>query len=226
MDAEILRTCRKCGVSKPIAAFSKNSSKAGGLNTECKDCFSAYRKEYRSRNVDKLKAKDAEYYARNAARVKANVAEYRKANREKLSAAVAAYKAANIEEISTYQAEYRRRYKVENPEKYAACKKAWAAANPESLRLKGHRRRVKAAGGKLSKGLISALFALQKGRCACCGADLSQTGYHVDHIMPLALGGSNTDDNVQLLTPACNLRKGAMHPDDYRRKLQAHANDS
>lgn len=33
--------------------------------------------------------------------------------------------------------------------------------------------------------------------------------------MPIARGGSNTDDNVQLLCPACNLKKSAKHPVDF-----------
>jgi hypothetical protein len=35
--------------------------------------------------------------------------------------------------------------------------------------------------------------------------------------MPLALGGRNDDNNVQLLTPLCNLSKGAKDPIDYMR---------
>jgi 5-methylcytosine-specific restriction endonuclease McrA len=58
---------------------------------------------------------------------------------------------------------------------------------------------------------------LQKSKCACCGKSLKHS-YHLDHIMPIALGGTNTDDNVQLLTPSCNLRKSAKHPDDWARE--------
>jgi 5-methylcytosine-specific restriction endonuclease McrA len=39
--------------------------------------------------------------------------------------------------------------------------------------------------------------------------------YHIDHIMPLALGGSNTDDNIQLLRQRCNNQKCAKHPVDF-----------
>ena len=43
-------------------------------------------------------------------------------------------------------------------------------------------------------------------------------GYHVDHIQPLALGGSNDKANLQLLCPTCNLRKSAKHPVDFMRE--------
>lgn len=47
-----------------------------------------------------------------------------------------------------------------------------------------------------------------------CGKPLGDA-YHLDHVMPLALGGSNTDDNMQLLRDRCNLQKHAKHPVDF-----------
>lgn len=71
-------------------------------------------------------------------------------------------------------------------------------------------------GGVLSQGLAAKLFDLQGGKCACCGKSLAQ-GYHLDHIMPLALGGMNIDGNMQLLTPLCNMQKSKKHPEDFMR---------
>ena len=54
----------------------------------------------------------------------------------------------------------------------------------------------------------------QRGRCRSCGTSLGQLyasppGYHVDHVEALANGGVNTAENIQLLCPRCNLKKGA-----------------
>ncbi len=76
------------------------------------------------------------------------------------------------------------------------------------------RSRIKESGGILSKDISSKLYKLQKGKCACCGIDLNQK-YHLDHILPLALGGMNVDSNIQLLSPRCNLKKGKKNPIDY-----------
>ena len=76
-----------------------------------------------------------------------------------------------------------------------------------------------AEGTHTSEDVINILEA-QEMKCAepTCGVDLSG-GYHVDHIMPLVLGGSNWPENLQCLCPTCNLRKGGMHPDDWDRKM-------
>jgi 5-methylcytosine-specific restriction endonuclease McrA len=101
-----------------------------------------------------------------------------------------------------------------NKEHCNAVVAARRAANTEATRIQKLNRRGRASGGKLSKGLSVRLFKLQRGKCACCGQPLG-TDYHLDHIMPLALGGSNTDENIQLLRATCNRQKNAKHPIDF-----------
>ena len=132
-----------------------------------------------------------------AERKKARNARWRSENRDRQARTGAAYYATHRKQVIDRQSAYRRE-------------------NPEYVRPKNHRRRAKklAAGGKLSRGLTTTLFTLQRGKCACCG-ELLGNDYHLDHIMPLALGGSNTDDNMQLLRQLCNLQKAAKHPVEF-----------
>lgn len=112
-----------------------------------------------------------------------------------------------------------KKWNAANPDKVKERVRAWQKANPEACRIIRQNRRTRKLenGGKLSMGLMSKLFKLQKGKCACCLKPLGDK-YHMDHIMPLALGGSNTDDNIQLLRQRCNHQKHAKHPIDFMRE--------
>nr|URJ56600.3 HNH endonuclease signature motif containing protein [Paenibacillus polymyxa] len=62
--------------------------------------------------------------------------------------------------------------------------------------------------------LKQAVFYRDKGKCQECGKDVSglldpANNYHIDHIVPLDMGGTNDPTNFQLLCSTCNLSKGA-----------------
>ena len=46
----------------------------------------------------------------------------------------------------------------------------------------------------------------QNSKCNVCSKTLGQT-FHVDHIQPLCTGGSNNDDNLQVLCESCHIHK-------------------
>lgn len=179
-------------------------------------------------NLEKARAQQAAWRAANPERLRAYAAEYRASNADKLRATSAAYYAANAEKAKAYgAARYAAntdkikadtaKWAAANPEKANASKAKWAAKNPEACRtyVQNRRARKREAGGKLSKDITERLFKLQRGKCACgCKQPLGEK-YHLDHIMPLALGGTNTDDNIQLLRAACNHKKHAKHPIEF-----------
>ena len=43
--------------------------------------------------------------------------------------------------------------------------------------------------------------------------------YHVDHVIPLILGGSNGPENLVIACPRCNLSKGAKMPHEFSERL-------
>lgn len=51
-----------------------------------------------------------------------------------------------------------------------------------------------------------AVWARDGGRCVECGATFE---LQYDHVIPVALGGASTPENLQLLCAPCNQRKGA-----------------
>ena len=165
---------------------------------------------------------------RKAAKLANNTA-WREANSEKARAAIAKWCLANRDKVREMQARYRaanperkraydEKWRSENPDKVKAAVSKWRASNPQKIRVyKQNRQARKAAAGRLSSDIANRLYELQRGMCACCGQPLG-SDYHLDHIMPLALGGTNTDDNIQLLRQRCNNQKHAKHPVDFMRQ--------
>lgn len=77
------------------------------------------------------------------------------------------------------------------------------------------RARRKKAEGSHTLDETKLLAESQDNLCTCCGSPLIKGNKHLDHIMPIALGGSNYVSNLQYLCRFCNLTKNASHPDDW-----------
>ena len=163
----------------------------------CRPCKRAYLYKWRTENPEKFRAIQDKWD---------------EANKEKMQqAAHDLYLEKRDQKI-----EYAKNYYEANKESLKPKKRQWQQSNLEACRISHANRRAakEFSGGVLSKNLKSKLFALQRGKCACCRQPLGDK-YHLDHIMPLALGGSNTDDNIQLLRQRCNNQKHAKHPVDF-----------
>lgn len=129
------------------------------------------------------------------------------------------------EDARTYYLENRDRilaqaaqWQKDNPQRAQSKNKRWKDKNPEALVAISARRRAKcvSAGGTFSKADVLAIKAAQRGGCAACKSHLSK-GFHVDHVVALANGGTNDKSNLQLLCPPCNLSKGSKDPIDFMR---------
>lgn len=77
------------------------------------------------------------------------------------------------------------------------------------------RARERNAEGSHTRADIDALWTLQKGKCTWCLKALDRATMHVDHFLPLSLGGSNDRKNLRLSHEHCNLTKAAHHPIDH-----------
>jgi 5-methylcytosine-specific restriction endonuclease McrA len=115
------------------------------------------------------------------------------------------------------------KYKVNRKRHYAAHAEAansaartWQSSNPDRnrsiQRRASHARRARQykAGGAFTSIDIEAIRVAQGNRCYICHKKL--TKYHIDHFIPLVLGGSNDPGNLRLACPHCNQSKHAKHP--------------
>jgi 5-methylcytosine-specific restriction endonuclease McrA len=208
----------------------------------CGYCKKKRASEYYAANTNKMRARSAIYRSTNPEKTRASVAKWQSDNPEKVKSTLAAWRAANLDKVRSARTAWAKSnpdkvkaqaavfyanntdkvkaknaaYYKANPEKCKATNDAWRAANHEKCRIYKHNRRAKIRenGGTLSQGLAEKLFKLQRGKCPCCGFPLGDD-YHLDHIIPIKLGGSNTDDNIQLLRQLCNNQKSSKHPVEF-----------
>ena len=193
-------------VKQPIpevlhGATKKPCIKCGGLNRnkggDCKFCQKIRTHIWAITHPEKTKISFAKWRAANSEKMKIYQDKYRAKNSEKVKAAT-------------------RAWQILNPERIKANVTKWNIANPEACRIRQHNRRARERvnGGRLSKDLSKKLYKRQKGKCVCC-RKLLGNNFHLDHIMPIKLGGKNEDWNIQLLGEECNLKKNAKHPITY-----------
>lgn len=167
-----LKTCVRCGASKPRSEFHPDARCRDGLRSDCKDCFRANQRADQNKN------------ARHRA--------WRRRNPDKV-------------------AEYSRRRYLKDPQAHYERQKRWRRENPERHREARRqllaRRRARKRGTQVEPIDVE-LLNVAGNVCGICGDPIEEPP-HMDHIVPLAAGGTHTNDNVQWAHPSCNRRKGA-----------------
>jgi 5-methylcytosine-specific restriction endonuclease McrA len=147
--------------------------------------------------------------------------------------ATAMWRAAHPEQVvadRVARREWHRAYGVKwraaNRDRMRRLVRAWAAAHPERVRENWRRwrttsvgrvkmtaardrRRARAASsyGQYTGQDVLDCMLQQGGRCFYCVKPLTD-GFHVEHMTPLARGGSNGSENIVCSCARCNLRKG------------------
>lgn len=155
----------------------------------------------------KRKARQAIYANRNREQERKRTEIWRKQNPEKAVQSHRIYYEKNFIQIRQKIQTFR----LKNLETYRKYNRDYKA-------------RRRAGGGRLSVGYLDTLMKLQNSLCLVCRRNLSDSGYHLDHIKPISKGGFHCDTNVQLLCPSCNLRKSAKNFNDFLDEVGAAGN--
>lgn len=233
-----LKACTKCGREHPATLEYFHARPGSRLHSWCKACMAAYHAAYNAAHRDERAAYKAAYYADRREEIAADNAAYRAAHREEAAAYRAehrderaaycvAYRAEHREELAAYYAAYNADHRDERAALWAAYYAshreeiaADRADHPErsAAATRNRKARKLGNGGTHTAADIRAQYARQKGRCIYCHEKVGDT-YHVDHVMPVILGGSNGPENLVIACPTCNLSKGAKHPQDFCGRL-------
>lgn len=174
----------------------------------CKVCAKARTQKYREENREAVLAKKRAYAKSPAGR--------------------AAHKRTTDKNRQQIYERERQRY-AENPERYKEYRQRWYAKNwqryyrenRERVKLWGHehRRRLQVQGRGITPEEWMEKLASYEGLCHWCEEPHGEIP-HMEHVMPVALGGLHEIENVVPACQRCNFRKGIKHPDDWRVQLK------
>jgi 5-methylcytosine-specific restriction endonuclease McrA len=175
------KTCSKCLQTKDLDCFYRTSKGKQSHEGTCIECRNALSRENYYKNRDKRAVQISIWQQNN---------KDKKRHHEKLWR-------RNNPELA-------RKWRQNNPEKSRDYTKVFRQKNPEISKVLLHRRRARLASAKnylITKTDIRSM--LQK-PCIYCGAKST----HIDHVIPLSRGGSNSVGNLAPACQTCNLSKG------------------
>jgi len=181
---------------------------------QCKTCLKV---SWPSHSSEKKRADESLRRTLKPEQCAQAIVEAKRKNPEKYAVARSAWLDATKVERLLQTAEWR----AANPERWKEFQDAYRARHPERISAGRHLRRARLRGaeGSHTGEQLQELLVKQKFKCACGCKQSIKTKYHVDHNVPLALGGSNDILNIQLLHPICNLKKGALHPIEWAQRM-------
>lgn len=188
MDSIVLdKHCHGCDVVRPISDFYITKGKPV---SQCKICATRKGRQAYSEGRKKIPARKpvAEITQVEIERRRAYSAKHR--GKEKTREYQKQYRQNNKQKLT----EYNRQYRSENQQQVSTYKRNYKA-------------RKRQADGTHSAADVHKKLLQQQGKCYWCGDLLEISGlnkYQVDHIIALAIGGSNGPENICCACPTCN----------------------
>jgi len=219
------KTCRDCGVEftghfmcefcEPCAIEADKRRKRESHQRR-KHIYLEKRKQWRKDNPESAKEMEKAFRERNRESVKMAQVSFHKRNPEKNKEYKCKYLARMKAEEPEKLAEQRRRNAEQrDPEKARASgRKSWLKHRDKINKLKrergysaGYKARRKDA--ELPSTCRKTIAGIWKEKCRL--TDSTGTLYHVDHIIPLSIGGAHHQDNLRILTATENLKKSKKY---------------
>lgn len=219
-----IKKCSVCGGAFPATfEYFYRRTRSNGrtyLSSKCKPCFKLDVREFREKNPDHVRAVNKRGREKNGHKHRTQKAlrllfddDHREQRRVKYR--------AWYEKNRDGALLYRKAYVLENRERVRESWRQYARDNRAAVTARS--RRIKAARrgaeGAFSPSDIEGALKSQASRCYWCGADVS-AGHHIDHLIPIARGGSNFPSNIVISCPTCNVSRGSKMPEEFREYLR------
>lgn len=183
-------------------------------------------KEYRQRNPERVKSWQRDNYQKHRGKRLISMRQYHQSRdrvilREYGREATRRWRQQHPEESRQSSIRSAAKWRASNPEKARILARAWSARYPERKRASdaNNRARRRGAEGSHTAKDIELMFTSQSGRCWYCECDLNESGFHIDHRIPISRGGTNWPSNLVLACPKCNLSKHDRLPHEWNGRL-------
>jgi 5-methylcytosine-specific restriction endonuclease McrA len=196
-----MKECTKCKKTKSSSEFSKDKQKKDGLSSSCKACKKSYDTDYVSKYKDKKYATNQKYNEAHRAEKQA----YDKARREAIRDTINAKKREYYHSTGKTVGDVWRKANWSNVLTYAKNAKT--------------KRRLIERTSTLTGPQLHKWVSDQVKICTYCNTNCSDA-YHVDHVIPLAIGGAHEISNLTIACPTCNISKGKKTPEEWKQIKQ------
>jgi 5-methylcytosine-specific restriction endonuclease McrA len=181
--------CSMCGEVVSFDEMSSHSRKRFGIDKICKKCNAKKTREYNEKFPDKKREMNKRYYDNNKEALLGKAKEYYGSNKETLLEKSKEYYSKNKEKIKVRVAEYRKTPK----------------GKVVKINSSNKRREKEKQGSINSDDLIFLRENINS--CEICGCELNDSNVHLDHIIPLSIGGAHRINNVRYICSSCNLQR-------------------
>lgn len=113
-------------------------------------------------------------------------------------------------ENKEYVVKYQKEYQIKNRDRVNELSRIRNKTKKGRI-AKAVDRIARRGSGKLSKEQYINIIERSKGLCFWC-SKLIESKIHLDHVLPVCLGGKTTVDNLVVSCRMCNQSKGGKHP--------------
>jgi len=215
------RWCKYCRAEY----YAENKDYSRQYYVENKEKIDTYRLQWQCANKEKVSSYRRKCYEKNKQYFANCSREYYIKNKEKITESKRKYYRKHSVKILLQQKEWHRR----NPE-YSASRASYSEQyrkeNKDKIYIgnSNYRAQKRRSSGTHTKDQTLSQWIIQEGICFWCDYPLlnpfTKDGFgrkpHLDHVVPLKRGGSNSIENLVWSCCDCNLSKGSKLPSEWK----------
>jgi len=210
------KACLSCKQIVIITLFHKRTKSSDGLSSICKLCKKVIDSQYAKDNKQKIAQYRKQWGIDNRQHINQKNLEWRKANPIAHKQSQTKYADNNREQKRIAN----KQWSAANYDLHRALIADWQKRNPEAKRLSANKRRAKIMNNGHAPYSEKEVLATYGNKCHICNGLIDmkaarkvgqpgwQFGLHIEHLVPINLGGADTLQNVRPAHGLCNLKKG------------------